>query len=330
MHCDRVVLVADERDPQADTFPIRSRRDLEQTERRDMEELVAGIESLGHRVVLYGSPKELSLHVGLHRDDLVWSIYGGARSRNRMALVPAICEANGLAFVGPDAYGRVICQNKEVSKRLAQDCGLKTPPFRIVRGAEDIPLVLDFPLPAVVKPLLEGSSIGITQQSLVASRDALVCQLELLLEMQMQPVMIESFVAGREVSYNVIETHGDPRWNLCEVRMGDDPDFFDHGLFDAELKLRRDVAKTRHEISGELLSDDRSKCDALISAIGHVGYCRVDGKLLDGEFWFLEVTPDAYLGKDGTFCAGFTSTGMSYADMIGAIIATGRREPLAQ
>ncbi len=330
MQFNNVVLVVDERDPDADVLPIEARRDLEQTERPDLDDLVAGIEQLGHAVVVYRSPKELTGHAASHASDLVWSIYGGAHSRNRMALVPAICEANGLAFVGPDVYGRVICQDKEISKRLAQDCGLRTPPFRIVRGPEDVAFTLGFPLPAVVKPLLEGSSIGITQQSLVRTQDALAAQLDLLLRLQMQPLIVESFVSGREVSYNIIETGGDPLWNLCEVRIGGDSDFFDQALFDAELKLRRDVRKSRHEISGEFADEDRSLCDALIDMVGHMGYCRVDGKLLDGKFSFLEITPDAYIGKEGTFTAGFMATGMSYPEVIRAILATGRKEPRAR
>lgn len=55
-----------------------------------------------------------------------------------------MCEVNDLRYIGPDVYGRVICQDKEVSKNLARECGIGTPPHRIIRGLDDLSVVDHF------------------------------------------------------------------------------------------------------------------------------------------------------------------------------------------
>src|SRR4051812_5404029 len=113
-----VVLVADIR-PLSSATDIQFRRDLEATDPETFTAIVGSIERLGLTVTHYEHPSALASHAQRHRDDVVLSIFGGAVSRNRMALVPAICETFGLRYIGPDAYGRILCQDKELSKAVA-------------------------------------------------------------------------------------------------------------------------------------------------------------------------------------------------------------------
>src|SRR6185312_12278582 len=94
-------------------------------------------DELGLELCHYQEPSELARNADAHRADLVWAIYGGEDSRNRLTLVPSICESFGLRYVGPDGYGRFLAQDKEVTKRLALDCGLTTPAWRVLRFPTD-------------------------------------------------------------------------------------------------------------------------------------------------------------------------------------------------
>ena len=137
-----VVLVADVFDHAASNVLTHERRDLELTEIGTLQALRAAIAVLGLKVHHYQGPATLAGHARRHKEDVVLAIYGGQRSRNRMALVPAICETFGLRFIGPDVYGRIIAQDKEISKRLASDCGLRTPAWRVVRDYQHLPHAL--------------------------------------------------------------------------------------------------------------------------------------------------------------------------------------------
>ena len=95
-----LVLVADVFDAAASNALIHERRDLEMTDTETLDVLLSAAESLGLRVHHYQTPSALARHANRHKQDIVLAIYGGQRSRNRMALVPAVCETFGLRFIG--------------------------------------------------------------------------------------------------------------------------------------------------------------------------------------------------------------------------------------
>jgi len=286
---------------------VHLRRDLERTDSRTFQEVYDAIVRLGIPVCHYNHPKDLARRAAKHTNDVVLSIYGGSISRNRMALVPAICETFGLSYIGPDTYGRIVCQDKEVSKAIAATAGLKTAPHRIVREKRDIAQVLDFPLPYVVKPLWEGSSIGIGSESLITNRDRGEFVLQQLFEHFQQPIMVESFISGREVSWCFIDAPGQNRIrSFAEVVWDNEPDHFDRNLYDAPHKLISEGKKIVQNITDELDPHDAASLEQVLQLIGPTGYGRLDGKFRNGEFVFLEITPDAWLGSTGTFASSFS------------------------
>lgn len=317
-----VVLVADLMHMPESASATDTRRDLEMTDASTLQVLRGTIEEMGLRVHHYDGPEALAKQASRHRDDIVLSIFGGQSSRNRMALVPAVCETFSLRFIGPDVYGRIIAQDKEVCKRLAVDYGLRTPAWRVVRSLEELDHACGLGFPVVVKPLLEGSSIGISQRSRALSKTDVHLLTEELLRKFGQPVIVETFVPGREVAYASVEGHRDDAWAFSEVFIEGQPDFFNSRLFDAEEKLNPSPGRTVRNIDHELADVDRVAIERFLSAFGSYGYCRVDGRLMNGQFHFLELTPDAWIAPKGQFARGFTAKGWEYASVIAAVLAS--------
>lgn len=318
----KVVLIADEIDLGDDVLPLHNRRDLEMTDCETLETLSSTIENLGLMVQRYNGPSELAMHAASHSNDIILSIYGGKSSRNRMALVPAICETFGLRFIGPDVYGRIIAQDKEITKRLALDCGLATPAWRIVRNIYELGYLEKFPFPAVVKPLMEGSSIGIAQRNLVTNYKDLSNIINELLVSFNQPVIVEEFVAGREVAYSKIEYAGSEGWAFSEVVIDGKPDYFSCHLFDADEKQTPTKGRTVKNIDHELAEKDRLAIETLLTTFGPYGYCRVDGRFSEGRFHFIELTPDAWIAPRGQFAKGFTDKGWNYEQVIAKVLGS--------
>ncbi len=308
------------------SIPIVERRDLESTEPETLQDLIEAIRNLGKQVHHYQNPKALAENAHKHVDDVVFSIFGGSHSRNRMALVPAICEAFGLPFVGPDTYGRIICQDKEISKAIASSVGLKIPAHRLVRTENDIKFVLDFPVPYVAKPLFEGSSIGIGPDNLVADPSRGGQLLAQMLKQFGQPILIETFIPGREVSWCFIDAPGkDKVRSFAEMVWHGEPDHFDHNLYDAPHKAIAEGRKTICDISHELSAELNDSFEQMIEIIGDIGYGRIDGKFKNNEFVFLEITPDAWVGPTGTFVSSFTNEGLSFEEIIARVLLSARR-----
>lgn len=322
----QVVVVADSMaiDSNVD---MGAREDLEMTEPATLEAVLGALSDLGMRSTHVENPAELSASANQFTGSTVLSIYGGRRSRSRMALVPAICETHGLDFVGPDAYGRIICQDKQVSTRLAADAGFKVPRQRLFRTEDDAIRIDSIETPYVLKPLLEGSSIGITQRNLVTDcrvgRDLLV---ELLSKFD-QPILLEEFVPGREVSLNFLQLPNELRWAFSEIEVPGIPNYFDTYLFDADEKLHHLTDRQVANINGEIPSGLVDRVSTLLTMTGTIGYGRVDGKLNDDEFVFLELTPDAWIAPSGAFAASFMLQGYAYKDVIAAVLTTSRAIP---
>jgi D-alanine-D-alanine ligase len=316
-----VVLVADVMRDDASSITAL-RRDLEQTDQETFNALTTAIESLGLSVTHYEGPDALAENAQRHRDDIVLSIFGGRASRNRMALTPAVCETFGLRFIGPDAYGRITAQDKETSKRLALDCGLRTPAWRVLRTPADLERLGSQTYPSVVKPLLEGSSIGIGPDSVAHNESQARKVAQRLMRDFGQPVLVESFVAGREVAFVAIENGAELDWAYTEVFIEGEPDFFESRLFDAEEKMHRRAGRSVRVIDGELALDDLAAIQILLKVCGGFGYTRVDGRHANGQFNFIELTPDAWIDPRGQFAMGFTEKGWSYAEVIAAVLAS--------
>ena len=321
-HSDSPIVVVADEIVGLNVGPLWSRRDLEQSDQQTVQQLLATLEAMGRKVFHYKTPRELADNAQKHRDAVVLSIFGGEASRNRMALVPAICETYKLVFIGPDVYGRIIAQDKEVSKRLAVDVGLKTPPWRIVRDLADLNSLSRLKMPCVVKPLLEGSSIGISQKNLVRNHEEATSLARLLLLKLEQPVLVEEFVSGREVAFIAIESLAGMHTAYSEVIVEGSPGFFLQTLFDAEEKANRTHGRTVVNIDAELSEQDTCCLKEFLRAFGTFGYCRIDGRHADGQFHFIEMTPDAWIDPLGQFAMAFTQKGWSYEDVIRAVLAS--------
>lgn len=317
-----VIIVADMASEENEDRQSKWRHDLEKSSVGTVTAITQAIESLGVSALHLSSLDALAERASLRLSgDVVLSIFGGERSRNRMALVPAICESFDTRFIGPDVYGRIVCQDKEISKMIASQCGIITPWHRIIRAGTDLDRLGSIPFPVVVKPNMEGSSIGISERCRAEDPvQVLEITRELLREFR-QPVLVEQFVGGREVSVNVIETIDGTEMRFAEIKVPGSPHYFEDHLFGVEIKapwMGLEVALLDEEIAKK----DIKAIARLMEAVGHVGYCRIDGKLLDGRFHFLELTPDAWLDPEGVFAQSFTHRGWSYSQVLRHILAS--------
>jgi len=76
--------------------------------------------------------------------------------------VPALLELLGVPYTGSDAVALGLTLDKMLGKRLAAAKGVSTPGAEILdKGDEPLRDGLRFPL--IVKPLREGSSMGVTR-----------------------------------------------------------------------------------------------------------------------------------------------------------------------
>ncbi|MFO0982721.1 MAG: ATP-grasp domain-containing protein [Planctomycetota bacterium] len=164
--------------------------------------IAAVLRKLGHEVEPVLADRELPLRLATRRPDFVFNIAEGFRGRSREALVPALCELLEIPYTGSDPLTLAVTLDKAMAKRILAG-EILTPRWFLVESLDDVRHV-DLPFPAIVKPNCEGSSKGIRQASRVTSAAELFKQVSWALEQYQEPVLVEEFIAGPEVTVGVL------------------------------------------------------------------------------------------------------------------------------
>lgn len=119
----------------------------------------------------------------------------------------AILNDLGIPFVGSGITGVVLASDKSVAKRLWQQIGLPTSEFRVVRNVSDCQEFISkppFSYPLFIKPVAGRGSSGISNDSIIENNKQLIKNVKNLLKTIGQPVLIEKYLSGREITIGVI------------------------------------------------------------------------------------------------------------------------------
>ena len=108
-------------------------------------------------------------------------------------------EQRNIAYTGTDSNTSKQCMNKATTKSIWAQHNLPLAPSILANVDEDAPIV-NFPLPWAVKPILEGSSIGISK---VTHANELDKALELAWQYDDQ-ALIEQWIEGGEYTVSIL------------------------------------------------------------------------------------------------------------------------------
>lgn len=194
-------------------------------------------------------------------------------------VIQGALEVLGLPYTGSGVLASALCMNKRLTKRVWAGEGLATPPFAVLEAGFDPFLVVrEVGLPCIVKPALEGSSIGMTK---VDSAEDLETAWARAAEYGAE-VMAEAWVDGPEFTVAVLGERTLPPIRLVTPRT----------FYDFEAKYQ--AADTEYHIPCGLDELREAELRALalraFRATTARGWGRVD-LMMDARarFWLIEV-----------------------------------------
>jgi D-alanine-D-alanine ligase len=177
---------------------------------RTVETLVAVFRRAGHEAAFFEGDLSLVQQLPAFRPDLCFNLCEGHFGDARESHVPALLEMLRIPYTGAGVQALAVTLDKALTKRILRDHGIPTAPFQVFT-AVDQPLDPALTFPMVVKPVGEGSGMGVTDRSLVRDDAALRREIRVLLGQYAQPALVEAYLPGRELTIGMVGNVGAPR-----------------------------------------------------------------------------------------------------------------------
>lgn len=226
-------------------------------------------------------------------------------------VIQGVLELIGLPCTGSGVLGSAVSMDKLMTKRLWRGAGLPTPDYQRLDAEADWAIVASgLGLPLIVKPALEGSSIGMSkvesaEQLPEAYARAAACGGD---------VFAESWVAGEE--YTAAILGGEP---LPLIRLETPRAFYDF-----EAKYRSDTTRYHCPCGLEEAVEQRLQALALqaFQAVGASGWGRVD-LMVDrvGVAWLIEVNTVPGMTDHSLVPMAARAAGLEFGDLVLRILA---------
>ena len=193
-------------------------------------------------------------------------------------VIQGALETIGLPYTGSGVAASALGMDKYRCKLLWRALGLPTPTFRMIRDASDLPALESIGFPMMIKPVHEGSSIGMAK---VDESVGLRAAWEQAADFDRE-VMAELWITGEEYTVSIL---GDEA--LPAIRLETPHTFYD---YDAKY----DADTTRYYCPAGLSDEQESGVRGLaleaFQAIGAEGWGRVDMMMSQaGELFLIEV-----------------------------------------
>jgi D-alanine-D-alanine ligase len=294
--------------------------------------LASAIERLGHRLERFevsGPASRTVARLEAYGPDLIFNTAEGRRGRFREAFYPALFEELGFPYTGSDAYALSLTLDKQLTKLVLKEHGIRTPGWQFVQKYSDLkPDTLRFPV--IVKPNFEGSSKGITQDSIAETVDELRAKVQRLLAKYSSGVLLEEYISGRDVTVpflaDVKNEYGGvlaPVEYVIDAQLTADRRY---KIYDYELKTQHDQAvsvRAPAEISPTISDAIRRTAQRIIAVTDCRDLGRIDFRLCDaGIPYFLEINALPSLEPGAGIYASAALNGLSQDGVIAAVISS--------
>ncbi len=246
--------------------------------------------------------------------DLVFPVIHGTPGEN--GLLQGYFKIMKIPVVGCDVLTSSLTFNKFFCNNFLR-------PFKLVNIANSVlvkngePYEIDqiigiTGLPCFVKPDAGGSSFGVSK---VKYRDELEKAIQLA-KKESENVIIETFIEGREFSCGFFMING-KAYPLPVAEIISKNEFFDY-------QAKYDSSFNQEVIPADLSDELTRKCQDITSSIYNVlnckGIVRMDFKLKEGEFWFLEVNTIPGMTGESIVPKMIRCAGMSFTDVADLLI----------
>ncbi|HEV3092902.1 MAG TPA: D-alanine--D-alanine ligase [Solirubrobacteraceae bacterium] len=278
------------------------------------------LRALGHSVQALDADGDFVARVIEQQPDFVFVAMHGRGGED--GTLQDLLETLGVPYTGSDPLASALCMDKMLFKRMLRLHGIPTPAFhsfnetafRELGGARTFPrLLAELELPVVVKPVAQGSAIGI---KFVHSAEQLPSAI-LGAFGYGDRVLVERRIVGRELAVTIVDRDGGPR-ALPIVELFTPESFYSY-------EAHYTIGQLRMESPADVEPAVRERVESVALAsyrlMGCRDFARVD-LILDelGEPQVLEINTIPGLTETGIVTAAAEAAGLTFEQLVAAIV----------
>ena len=229
----------------------------------------------------------------------------------------------GIPYQGSGVLGSAMAMDKEVAKTVYRAAGLSTPDWRMLVAGEAVDVdaaAADIGMPLVVKPVGQGSSLGM---SIVRDKTGLAAAVARAFE-HGDRVMLERFIKGREITVGVLGNDDPVALPLVEIIPGDGFEFFDY-----EAKYTPGASREicPAEIEAEIAARAQEMGLVAHRALKLSGYSRTDMLVDDtGEIFVIETNTIPGMTPTSLFPQAAAAAGLDFSALLDRLIELALQE----
>lgn len=153
----------------------------------------------GYNATAIDVGRDISLVLAREQIDVAFIALHGRYGED--GTIQGLLELMGVPYTGSGVLASALALNKIYAKAAFQAAGLKVAPYTVLRKGESLDTdSMAFPLPVVVKPCQEGSSVGV---SIVKAPEKIGPALELAFAYDRE-ILVEQFIEAREIQIGIL------------------------------------------------------------------------------------------------------------------------------
>jgi D-alanine-D-alanine ligase len=298
--------------------------------RETIDALCSALERLGHRVErieVSGPASRTAARLEAYAPDLVFNTAEGRRGRFREAFYPALFDELGFPYTGSDAWVLAVTLDKALTKLVLREHGVVSPKGQFIEDAPELKLE-GWRFPLIVKPNFEGSSKGITQDSVVEDRQKLRAQVEKQLARFPAGVLVEEYIPGKDLTVPFLERTAPERggvltpveYEIAETELSKRR----YRIYDYDLKaVHFDAVQVRcpAQVPAWVLERAQDMARKAYKALGVRDLGRIDFRVADdGQVYFIEINALPSLEPGAGIYAAAALEGLHTDAVLGKVV----------
>lgn len=296
----------------------------------EMEYHVArGLRSIGHTVDVMPFGPSIAKNVEeltARKPDLVFNLTEWFKGNRRMdANIAALLDLLRLPYTGAGPIGLMLCRDKASCKRILSHQRIRLPHFVTIPPGRTRPNA-KIVYPAIVKPLYEDGSDGISLSSLVDNEEALLDRVRMIHDQRKQPAICEAFIEGREIYVGIVGNQRLRAFAPREVVFGrtdeGGPSIATSRVkWDEKYRKKWGIQYVHAELEPDLERKIIRVCKRIYQYMQIRDYGRIDLRITPkNEIEFLEANPNPNLAPDDELAEGAGKSGVAYPELLDTIV----------